>query len=88
MSYDCHRLADIFGKYSELPISLRSVSECKVKELKDEAYRKIITLRNNNQDEEDAAAKEKKIKFMTFIINLQVKTALRKWKEEVFGQKG
>jgi hypothetical protein len=81
-------MKEVYEKPSALPISLRSVSDYTVLDLKDEAYRKILTLRNDPRDENDANATEKKMKFVRFIMNLQAKTGFRKWKEEVFGQKG
>lgn len=41
-----------------------------------------------DDSEEAQVARQKKIKFLGFIINLHIKTGLRRWKEQVFGMGG
>ncbi len=87
-AYDKLRLHDMYVAKSDKPPHRRSVNDQKASEFKEVAYRRIEELRLDPSDMEDEEAREKKTKFLTFVVNLQIKGAVRKWKEETFGQRG
>ena len=70
------------------PLKHRIINNAAAQDFKQQAYVKILHLRLDPEAQGDEAALAKKKKFLNFIMNLQVRAGLRKWKESVFGLKG
>lgn len=70
------------------PLKHRAINDAAAQDFKQQTYVKILHLRLDPEAQGDEEALAKKKKFLNFIMNLQVRAGLRKWKESVFGLKG
>lgn len=73
------------------PLKHKAIAEASLLPIKDTVRCKIIHIRTGKSDEEDDSAireREKKVKFVNFILNLHQKNAFRTWRQNVFGLGG
>ena len=85
------RFSEKYNLRDKRPKKHRLLEDAAVIPIKNLVRTQIMALRLGTSEKEDDAAilaKNKKVKFLNFILNLHQKHAFRAWKERVFGTGG
>lgn len=83
------RFNEMYYSKDRRPKKHRILEDAAYEPIKSLVKTKVIELRQGEKESNaEIASKNKKIKFLNFIINLHQKNAFRTWREKVFGTGG